>query len=636
MQYRRRLHNLFFLSRNKTKNWIQRCALCAQHKASHLAPVGRLVHIDAGQPGGVVHVDYYGPLPLSASGNRYVLAFSDHFTGWVEAVATPTADADTFVRLFFSEWGAHYGMPHTIITDRGSHFMAELAQRFLDAFGIRHSPTTAYHQQANGKVERFLQTFGSALAATINGATDKWDLALPTILLSYRSTATATTGVSPALAFLGRELVLPGDALVGLVPSASTSVNEHIDNLRTSLQHRYDEMRQMMEERNIATAARYNASHRAPPMYEIDSLVWLEDMTRAGKFDPKFTGPHRVLAVLSPLTVEIQDEYNQRHKQIVHVKRLKAYKSVTDDLVPAGDAAISSIRASRIDNDGTLQYLVRWAGFTRRYDSWVAATDVHAPELVAAFERLQPAALPRSSAVFSGGMSSGPLSDDSAGAESLDVNVNMSVLTAGAEGANQFVDLDLSVAHSEVAHSINNNVMLDSQLRVDGEHVEPFTLLAPVTDDGEVDSVLRRSNRPSKPNRKYLSVHTLGVEPQVYNDDGWWFRRSEIDWCNSQQSHTHNIECHDVVPCQRNESSLIYKHDSVNGNEYSIACDSTMVDCHSGTECRFVNKPEVGLLNRMKYSSCVCSFRNNDGSKLNSLFTPINLNSILSGETLIG
>ena len=49
-----------------------------------------------------------------------------------------------------------------------------------------------------------------------------------------------------------------------------------------------------------------------------------------------------------------------------------------------------------------------------------------------------------------------------------------------------------------------------------------------------------------------------------------------------------------------------------------------------------VNKPEVGLLNRMKYSSCVCSFRNNDGSKLNSLFTPINLNSILSGETLIG
>jgi hypothetical protein len=76
---------------------------------------------------------------------------------------------------------------------------------------IRHQPTTAYHPQANGMVERLHCHLKNALLAC--GATTTWAAELPWVLLGLRSTPRRDTNISPAQAFYGTPLVLPNQCL---------------------------------------------------------------------------------------------------------------------------------------------------------------------------------------------------------------------------------------------------------------------------------------------------------------------------------------------------------------------------------------------------------------------------------------
>lgn len=71
--------------------------------------------------GDMVSVDYYGPLPTSTSGVKYLLVMVDNFTKYVELYAMRRATTTATLRRVQQYIDTH-GQPKSILTDNGTQF----------------------------------------------------------------------------------------------------------------------------------------------------------------------------------------------------------------------------------------------------------------------------------------------------------------------------------------------------------------------------------------------------------------------------------------------------------------------------------------------------------------------------------
>ncbi|CAB0013451.1 unnamed protein product [Nesidiocoris tenuis] len=153
-----------------------------------------------------VHLDIVGPLP-QCQGQRYIVTMIDRVTSWAEAAPIPDITADTVSRAFVSTWIPRFGVPASLTTDRGRQFESDLFRSLNHTLGIRHFRTTAYHPQANGKIERWHRSLKAALKCH---SSREWIDALPVVLLGLHSVI-PEDGYSPAELLYGQTLRLPGD-----------------------------------------------------------------------------------------------------------------------------------------------------------------------------------------------------------------------------------------------------------------------------------------------------------------------------------------------------------------------------------------------------------------------------------------
>ena len=73
---------------------------------------------------------------------------------------------------------------------------------------------TPYRPNSGGLVERFNKTLQQMLKVFVNDKRNDWDDYLPYILMAYRCTIQESTGCSPNLLMLGREISFPLDLMV--------------------------------------------------------------------------------------------------------------------------------------------------------------------------------------------------------------------------------------------------------------------------------------------------------------------------------------------------------------------------------------------------------------------------------------
>ena len=138
---------------------------------------------------------------------------------------------------------AHFGYPHTLVTDNATTFMSQEFQAWCKQRGIVHLTGAPYHPATNGAAERLIQSFKQALRKSSLPPKE----ALQEFLMQYTRIPFAS-GLSPSELLNGRRIRTKIDTLVPSIPhllqgrqsrQASKHSNAEDSEVVSKVEHHY-------------------------------------------------------------------------------------------------------------------------------------------------------------------------------------------------------------------------------------------------------------------------------------------------------------------------------------------------------------------------------------------------------------
>ena len=227
-------------------SYCEKCDPCAARKPAKLtrAPLGEQ---SVGASMEKVAVDILGPLPVSEKGNRFILVIVDLFTKYTEAVPLPNQEALTVANAFIDNFVTRLGVPLMLLSDHGTNFESKLFMDMCEILDIKKVTTSIARPQANGSVERFNRTLASMLTMYCSKNQNQWDRYLQQVMMAYRASKHAATGLSPNMMTFGREINLPMTAVIGRPPQEDVSVEQHIESIQQKLVEAHEQARQSLQ-----------------------------------------------------------------------------------------------------------------------------------------------------------------------------------------------------------------------------------------------------------------------------------------------------------------------------------------------------------------------------------------------------
>ncbi|XP_025155003.1 uncharacterized protein LOC112588630 [Harpegnathos saltator] len=167
--------------------FIQQCRTCQLKKLTRVKIKQPMVITDT--PGAAfdkISMDIMGPLPITDTGNSYILTIQDLLTKYSLAIPLAETTSLTIADAFVKHFICIYGAPRALLTDQGSNFLTSLMKNIARKFGIQQYKTTAYHPQSNGSIERSHHVLMEYLKTQITRDTN-WDEHLHLAMFSYNT-----------------------------------------------------------------------------------------------------------------------------------------------------------------------------------------------------------------------------------------------------------------------------------------------------------------------------------------------------------------------------------------------------------------------------------------------------------------
>ena len=178
------------------------CQACAEHQNKPSKPP---VHpwMFPEKPWSRLHLDH----AINFLGSNW-LVLTDAYSNYPCIHPTSSTSSKATIDLLEQDF-AHFGYPHTLVTDNATSFTSEEFQEWCKSRGITHLTGAPYHPATNGAAERLVQTFEKSM--TKSASTPK--TALQQFLMQYRRTP-LPWGYSPSELLNGRQIRTPIDVLI--------------------------------------------------------------------------------------------------------------------------------------------------------------------------------------------------------------------------------------------------------------------------------------------------------------------------------------------------------------------------------------------------------------------------------------
>uniref|UniRef100_A0A5S6Q3K9 RNA-directed DNA polymerase n=1 Tax=Trichuris muris TaxID=70415 RepID=A0A5S6Q3K9_TRIMR len=287
-------HYIWPAMNREVGQWTRNCLPCQRCKVQRHTRAPPTIFEVPDKRFDHVHVDLVGPLPRSR-GCAYLLTMVDRYTRWPEAVPIPNAEAATVARAFMSTWIARFGIPAKVTTDQGKQFQSSLWHKLTSIFGIRLAPTTAYHPQTNGLVERLHRQLKAALTAhTQSGFA--WTDALPLVLLGLRSSVKEDLSYASSELVYGTSLRLPGIFFTKETPRKFAELSDELRIFFSSI-------------RPVPTRGAPTYKWFVPKGLETCTHVFLRHDAYKPPLSPTYDGPYKVISRTSKtFTILVHDK----------------------------------------------------------------------------------------------------------------------------------------------------------------------------------------------------------------------------------------------------------------------------------------------------------------------------------------
>lgn len=312
---------------DEIKHFVRSCESCQKSKPAQNQQVGLLTSNPPERCFERLHIDLFGSLTRSVSGNNYALVCVDTFSKFCWVLPLKKGNSDNILRALKEHIFSQHGFPEIIVSDNASTFTAESVRSYFFSMGIKHITTSVARPNSNMS-ERVNRNLKYVLKIYHSQTQSRWDSNLPYLMMAFNSAPHDSTGVSPAFAFLGRELNHP----LKLKWNLDSEEGQPADQVE-------DRVRNIVTQLKLAhkkTKERYNRN-RKPSPYIVGQKVLYKRFTpsnKAKKISNKLTeiyrGPFTIVEVLSPVNVRIVLDSDPNFSKVVHVCQLKPYYTRVD------------------------------------------------------------------------------------------------------------------------------------------------------------------------------------------------------------------------------------------------------------------------------------------------------------------
>ena len=262
-----------------------------------------------------VQIDLVGPLPVTESGNSFMLTWQDCLSKYSGAIPLSKIDAPHIAVAFAENFICIFGCPEIIQTDQGSQFMSKIMSCFAILFKIRQYRSSVYHLQSLGALERSHHTFVEYLRHYCTKT--NWDQWLPYAMFSFNTSVHESTGLTPHEVVFGRKIRFPSEFADENVPLTYVGM---VDKLLNRITEK-ESLCVVRLEADKQRCKKYYDLKLNDKKFEVGQYVQLLISNRENKLDDYYEGPYKINRIIDDVNLELQ--VNSRETKIVHVNRVK-------------------------------------------------------------------------------------------------------------------------------------------------------------------------------------------------------------------------------------------------------------------------------------------------------------------------
>ncbi|CAM8893133.1 unnamed protein product [Rhodiola kirilowii] len=134
-------------------------------------------------------LDVVGPInPKASNGHTYILAATDYFSKWAEAVTLREVKKENVVDFIKKHIIYRHGVPQRIVTNNGKSFSNKLMTSLCEKFKFKQYKSSMYNAPANGLAEAFNKTLCNLLKKVVGKSKRDSHEKIGEALWAYRTT----------------------------------------------------------------------------------------------------------------------------------------------------------------------------------------------------------------------------------------------------------------------------------------------------------------------------------------------------------------------------------------------------------------------------------------------------------------